>query len=387
MSQPSFASRALLVAAVFGILYQIAYGQRPSGAAVFPAAGAGRPRRSRADDRLHPFAREPKPDNAGVIDVAAEPRDRGRDAEAPSEMSAAGWKDILIRTYQSIPGDRVFALAAGVTYYVLLSLFPALTALVSIFGLFGDTRVIEAQIDSLAGIIPADALGIIHEQLDRLAAQGEATLGLAFILGLATSLWTANAGVKAMFDALNVVYGERERRGFVRLNLLSLLFTVGLLVFTLFALGAVVILPTMLNLLFLGGDTEWLIALLRWPALLVVVVLGLSVIYRYGPSRADPKWRWVSWGGAAAASLWLIVSMLFSWYVANFGNYNETYGSLGAVIGFMVWVWLSVSVVLLGGELNAEMEHQTARDTTTGTPLPLGMRGAEMADTVGAAQD
>ncbi|MBL9034966.1 MAG: YihY/virulence factor BrkB family protein [Rhodospirillaceae bacterium] len=302
-------------------------------------------------------------------------------------MSAAGWKDILIRTYQSIPGDRVFALAAGVTYYVLLSLFPALTALVSIFGLFGDTRVIEAQIDSLAGIIPADALGIIHEQLDRLAAQGEATLGLAFLLGLATSLWTANAGVKAMFDALNVVYGERERRGFVRLNLLSLLFTVGLLVFTLFALGAVVILPTMLNLLFLGGDTEWLIALLRWPALLVVVVLGLSVIYRYGPSRADPKWRWVSWGGAAAASLWLIVSMLFSWYVANFGNYNETYGSLGAVIGFMVWVWLSVSVVLLGGELNAEMEHQTARDTTTGTPLPLGMRGAEMADTVGAAQD
>ena len=222
--------------------------------------------------------------------------------------------------------------------------------------------------------------------LGRLTAQGNTALGFAFVAGLLTSFWSTNAGVKAMFDALNVVYGESERRSFLKLNALSLLFTAGLLVFTIVAIAAIVILPTVLNVLFLGYSTEWAIALLRWPALFVIVVLGLSMIYRFGPDRADAKWRWVSWGSVIAALLWMLVSMAFSWYVANFGNYNETYGSLGAVIGFMVWTWLSVSVVLLGGEFNAEMEHQTARDTTTGAPRPMGRRGAEMADTLGAAQ-
>jgi membrane protein len=349
-------------------------------------AGRSRLRRAGPDSSLHPFARDPKSDNANPLEVAAEPGDRGRAADRPSELNARGWKDILLRTYKSISSDRVFALSAGVTYYILLALFPALTALVSIFGLFGDTAVIEEQVDSLALVIPAGGLDIIHQQLDRLTAQGSGTLGFAFIAGLLTSLWSANASVKAMFDALNVVYGERERRSFIKLNALSLLFTAGLLVFTIVAIAAIVVLPTILNVLFLGYSTEWAIALLRWPALFVIVVLGLSVIYRYGPDRADAKWRWVSWGSTFAALLWMLVSMTFSWYVANFGNYNETYGSLGAVIGFMVWTWLSVSVVLLGGELNAEMEHQTARDTTTGAPMPMGMRKAEMADTLGAAQ-
>jgi membrane protein len=388
MSQPSFASRALLLTTAFAILYQVAYPPRREDepAAEVPARGRSRSRRRQSDPAVHPFARVPKTDNESLLAAVVEPGDRGRAADTPSELTAPGWKDILVRTYQSISSDRVFALSAGVTYYILLSLFPALTALVSIFGLFGDTAAIGSQIDSLAWVIPGGGLDIIHEQLDRLASQKDAALGFAFLLGLGTSLWSANASVKALFDALNVVYGERERRGFFKLNLLSLLFTIGLLIFTVIAIGAIVILPTVLNLVFLGHDTEWLIALLRWPALLVVVVLGLSVIYRFGPSRADPKWRWVTWGSLVATILWLIVSMGFSWYVANFGSYNETYGSLGAVIGFMIWAWLSVSVILLGGELNAEMEHQTARDTTTGAPQPMGLRGAEMADTLGAAQ-
>lgn len=382
MDQPSLSSRTVFLAGFFAVMFALLSAQQAKTAPV----GRPRPRRGGFDEGLHPFAREPKSDNASGLEAAAEPGDRGRSADRPSEMSPRGWKDILLRTYKSISSDRVFSLSAGVTYYILLSLFPALTALVSIFGLFGDTAVIEQQVDSLALIIPAGGLDIIHQQLDRLTAQANSALGFAFILGLLTSLWSANASVKAMFDALNVVYGERERRSFIGLNALSLLFTAGLLIFTVIAIAAIVILPTILNVLFLGYSTEWAIALLRWPALFVIVVLGLSVIYRYGADRADPKWRWVSWGSALAALLWMLVSMAFSWYVANFGSYNETYGSLGAVIGFMVWTWLSVSVVLLGGELNAEMEHQTARDTTTGAPLPMGLRQAEMADTLGAAQ-
>ena len=379
--QPALNSRTVFLTGFFAFMFSL-LSQR----AMTARAGRPQPRRSGPDSDLHPFAREPKSDNAGTLDVATEGGDRGRSADRPSEMSPRGWKDILLRTYKSISSDRVFALSAGVTYYILLSLFPALTALVSIFGLFGDTKVIKEQVDSLALFIPAGGLDIIYQQLDRLTAQDNGTLGFAFIAGLLTSLWSANASVKAMFDALNVVYGERERRSFLQLNALSLLFTAGLLIFTVIAISAIVILPAILNVLFLGYSTEWAIALLRWPALFVIVVLGLSVVYRYGPDRADPKWRWVSWGSVLAALLWMLVSMGFSWYVANFGNYNETYGSLGAVIGFMVWTWLSVSVVLLGGELNAEMEHQTARDTTTGAPMPMGMRQAEMADTLGAAQ-
>lgn len=382
MDQESLDSRTVFLAGFFAVTLALLTAHQEK----IAAAATVRPRQGAGDQGLHPFAREPKSDNAGRLQAATEPGDRGRAADRPSEMSPRGWKDILLRTYKSISSDRVFSLSAGVTYYILLSLFPALTALVSIFGLFGDTAIIAQQVDSLALIIPAGGLDIIHQQLDRLTAQDNGALGFAFVLGLLTSLWSANASVKAMFDALNVVYGERERRSFIKLNALSLLFTAGLLIFTVIALSAIVILPTILNVLFLGHSTEWAIALLRWPALFVIVVLGLSVIYRYGPDRADPKWRWVSWGSALAALLWMVVSMAFSWYVANFGSYNETYGSLGAVIGFMVWTWLSVSVVLLGGELNAEMEHQTARDTTTGAPLPMGQRRAEMADTLGAAQ-
>ena len=189
-----------------------------------------------------------------------------------------------------------------------------------------------------------------------------------------------------MFDALNVVYHEKEKRSFIRLNALSLTFTLGLIVFVLLALAVLTIVPLALSYLGLSRVTELLVKLGRWPFLLVVVSLMIALIYSYGPSRDNPQWRWISPGSAFSAIAWLCVSALFSWYTANFGSYNATYGSLGAVIGFMTWLWLSNIVILVGAKINAEIEHQTARDTTVGRPEPLGRRGAVMADTVGAAQ-
>lgn len=316
----------------------------------------------------------------------AEGRDRGRTARRPGEIPAPGWKDILVRTYRSISEDRVMALAAGVTYYVLLALFPGLAALVAIYGMIADPTDIARQLANLSGAIPAEAIEIIRGQLQHLASQSQQALGFAFFGGLLVSMWSANAAIKALFDALNVVYGEREKRNFFKLNALSLLFTAGMILFLVLALIGIVVVPAVLNFLQLGGAGALIINILRWPALLAIVVLGLALLYRYGPDRQNARWRWITWGSVVAAILWLIVSMLFSWYTGNFGNYNKTYGSLGAVIAFMVWTWLSTTVVLMGGELNAEIEHQTVKDSTTGAPRPLGARGARMADTVGEPQ-
>jgi membrane protein len=310
--------------------------------------------------------------------------DRGRLAERPSEIPARGWKDILLRVYQNIGNDHVVALAAGVTFYSILALFPAIAALVALYGLFADPNTISAHLDSLSGILPEGALHVVGDEMKRIAAQGNNTLGVTFIVGLATALWSANAGIKSLFEALNLVNKEPEKRGFIKLNAVSLAFTLAAIVFVLLALGALVVLPIVLNYLGIAAAAELAMKILRWPALLILVMFGLALVYRYGPSRARPKWRWLTWGSAFAAIGWLAVSILFSWYAANFGSYNKTYGSLGAVIGFMIWIWLSIIVVLLGAELNAEIEHQSARDTTTGTPKPIGYRGAEMADTVGA---
>lgn len=310
----------------------------------------------------------------------------GRAARAPSQISVRGWKDILWRIYQKLGNDRVLLVAAGVTFYVLLAIFPAIAAVVAIYGLFADPATISAHLDSASGLLPAGALDIIREQMARIASGASSTLGLAFIGGLLVSLWSANAGIKSLFDALNIVYGEEEQRGFFRLNLISFTFTVLAIVFMLMAIAVIVALPIALDFIGLGNATEIILRVGRWPVLLAGVVFALAVLYRYGPSRSVAQWRWLTWGSGFAALGWIIVSILFSWYAANYGSYNKTYGSLGAVIGFMIWLWLSIIVVLLGAELNAEMEHRTAKDTTTGQPRPMGLRGARMADTLGAAE-
>jgi membrane protein len=227
---------------------------------------------------------------------------------------------------------------------------------------------------------------VARDQLTRVASKGNQTLGLTFISGLAVSLWSANAAMKSLFDTLNIVYDEKEERGFLKLNAMSLAFTLAAIAFVLAALGAIVVMPVVLNYLWLSNFADLVVSIARWPAMLLVVALALACVYRFGPSREAPRWRWITWGSVAAAILWLGASALFSWYAANFGKFNETYGSLGAAVGFMTWIWISAIAILLGAELNAEIEHQTSLDTTTGSPKPIGVRGAHMADTVGAAR-
>jgi membrane protein len=271
----------------------------------------------------------------------------------------------------------------GCCFYALLAVFPAITALVSLYGLFTDPGTISQHLSLAAGILPKGGLDIVQDQINRLTSKGNATLGLGFLFGLVVALWSANAGMKALMDALNVVYDEKEKRGFVWLNLISLSLTLAAIVSLLFAIAAVVVLPLLLNYIGLGGMSEMLLQVLRWPALLVLVITGLTVLYRFGPSRTKPRWEWLSVGTVLAAAAWLVASALLSWYLANFANYDATYGSLGAAIGFMMWLWITSIVILFGAELNSEIEHQTAQDSTTGHEKPIGQRGAAMADTIG----
>ena len=310
---------------------------------------------------------------------------RGRHAETPWQIPWKGWKDIFWRTYEKIGEDRLLAVAAGVVFYGLLAVFPAVTAFVSLYGLFASASAVSDHLAMAAGILPEGAVDILREQIDRLAAKGDAKLSFAFIFGLAVALWSANAGVKAIMDALNVVYEEKEKRGFIKLNLVSLAFTLGAIGSLILAIGAVVILPIALAHLGLQNVTDALFRTARWPILLVVVIVGLAVLYRFGPSRREPRWQWLSVGSIFAATAWLISSALLSWYLTNFANYNATYGSLGAEIGMMIWMWVSSIVILFGAELNSEIEHQTTRDSTVDGNKPLGKRGAVMADTVGKA--
>ncbi len=285
--------------------------------------------------------------------------------ETEDHAPAQGWKDIALHVWRKFNRDRILLISAGVTFYAILAIFPAIAALVSIYGLVSDPKAINQHVSDLRGVLPDGAIDLIAGQVKRLAAKGGGALGVTAMLSLLVSLWSANGGVKSMFDALNIAYEEPERRGILGLNLQSLAFTGGSLLFVILALTGIVVVPVVLQ--FLGvAQGAWYVALLRWPALLVVVVLSLAVMYRFGPSRNRPKWRWLSWGSVVAALLWLLASSLFSWYVGHFGSYNRTYGSLGAAIGFMTWIWISTIVVLLGAELNAEIERQALRPATTG---------------------
>jgi membrane protein len=321
----------------------------------------------------------------GVEDVL-DGSGRGRTAGKPTEIPPRGWKDIAWRVNDGLQNDRVLLVSAGVTFYALLALFPATAAIVSLYGLFADVSTINDHLALISGFLPEGALSVIGDQVKRITLHGQGTLGVAFIGTLGLSLWGANAGTKSIFDALNIIYKEREKRSFLQLTLRSLAFTVGAIILVLTALTGIVAVPLALKML---SIPEWstgsLLTMLRWPVLYVMILFALACLHRYGPSRTHPQWKWVTWGSGLAAAIWIGGSLLLSWYVANFGNYNATYGSLGAVIGFMVWMWLSTVVVLIGGEINAEMEHQTARDTTRGGK-PVGARRARMADEVGEAR-
>ena len=283
-------------------------------------------------------------------------------ANSPLELRPRDWKRILVRTFREFNDDQIPAVAAGVTLFALLSVFPALSAFASLYGLVADVEDVRRQIASLAGLLPGGALTVIGDQLTRLANADHGRLGVAFLISLLLSLWASNAGTKALIAGLNVAYEQRERRNFIRLNLVSLGFTAGAVTFVVLAAAALAVVPDRWAIL-RAPALAWL-PVLRWPALLLVVAGLLSLLYRYGPCRPRARWRWITPGSALASVGWMLMSLLYSWYVANFGHYDRTYGSLGAVFGFMTWIWLSFIVVLFGAELNSEIESQSSAKTT-----------------------
>lgn len=274
----------------------------------------------------------------------------------------AGAFTIFKRAAGGFMDDRVMAEAAGVTFYAMLALFPAIGALISLYGLIADPTTLYTQMQSMAGLIPGGGIDLITDQIKSVTSKPPQALGIGFAIGLATSLWSANAGVKAFLDALNMVYHEKETRSYVKVTLISFCFTIGIILFLVLALGAVVVVPIVLNDVGLGKYAKLLLDLARWPVLLVMLAVALSFFYHYGPNRKQPRWSWISWGTVMAALLWVVASFGFSYYVANFGSYNKTYGSLGAAMGFMTWIWVSAMVVLFGAEINAAIErHAQAR--------------------------
>jgi membrane protein len=282
-------------------------------------------------------------------------------ATSPWQLSWNGWKAVLLRTWEQIGEDRLLATAAGVVFYGLLAIFPAVTALVSSYGLFANPSTIGSNLQSLALMLPEGTFAVVQDQIARVLAKESGTLGMTFIFGLLMAIWSANAGMKAIFDALNVVYEEREERGFFQLNLTSLVFTIASLAGILVMIAGVILVPLALRRLGLGDRGQTIVALGRWPAMFLLLMTALAVLYRFGPDLSHPRWRWFSVGAFTATVLWLAGSSLLSWYLSNFGDYSATYGSLGAAIGLMTWMWMSAIIVLCGAELNSEIDRACGR--------------------------
>jgi membrane protein len=313
----------------------------------------------------------------------AEPM-RGRAARHPHRIPVLGWRDILWRTFREISVDRLPSVAGGVTFYTLLAIFPAIGAFVSLYGLFADIGAVEKQLQEMSSVFPASVVQIVGEQMLRLASQEQAKLGVAFVLSLALSIWSANASMKALFDGLNIAYDEEEKRNYVTKTAWTYAFTFCALLYAVVLAGVLIAAPILLERVGLSAAAVVWIPL-RWLIVLMVTAIAFGLLYRFAPCRARPRWRWVIWGALFGAAAWLLGSLGFSVYVNRVAHYDATYGPLGAVIAFMVWMWFSIMTILVGAELNAEIEHQTAIDSTTGPEKPMGERGAAMADTVGLA--
>lgn len=349
---------------------------------LFAAVGAGLAAGAAITQGLHLRRRPRRPDLSPEAFEAREPG-RGRDAASPRTIPRRGWLDILWRLGAAYFGDRVGFVAGGVTFFTLLALAPSLASFVTLYGLLAPHQVAWDHFYLLYDIMPDGVANFIGDELKRLTVERTGELTLALLGTLLLSLWSANAAVKALFYGLNLAYHETEKRNVVHYNLVCMAFTLGALAFVLVTTLLVVVGPVLAATVGLG---EAIVALspLRWPLLLAIYVAALTLIYRWGPCRARAKWRWLTPGGLVAALLSVAVSALFSWYLAEFANFRRAYGPLGAFMGFLLWTWLSTQMILIGAKLNAEMEHQTAVDTTTGEPRPMGRRGALVADTLGA---
>lgn len=310
----------------------------------------------------------------------------GRDAASPAEMPARGWWQVLKRTYVEAADDNLGLVAAGVAFYGFLALVPALAAMVLTYGLVFDASDVARQMEAVTGQIPADAAKLIQEQLTTVAKTASEKQGFGLAIALALAFYGAMQGAGGLVVALNIVNDEKETRGFVRTTLLNAAVTLAavlLAVAFLLAGSVTAFLEHVVQDLGEGG-----LLAVKLGSLVTAAVLAsaaVAALYRYGPNRASARWSWLTPGSVMATVGLVAATAGFGWYAANFGNYNATYGSLGAVVVLLFWLYLSAYVLLLGAELNAELEHQTARDTTTGPELPLGQRRAKMADEVAAA--
>ncbi len=311
----------------------------------------------------------------------------GRQAETPTDIPAGGWKQILKRTFHQIKEDRIQIVAAALAFYGLLAVFPALIAVISIYGLVADPQQVQEQIEQLAQALPPETATLISSQLTSIVESSSTALGWGAVLAILGALWAVSSGVQQLIKAINIAYNEEETRGFIKMRLVSLALTILLVVFSLISLGIVVALPPILGNLDLGAPAQWAIQIGRFVLLALMFMAALAILYRYAPDRDEPQLRWVSWGAVIATIVWVIASLGFSFFVAQFGNYQETYGALAGVIILMLWFFITGFVVLLGAELNSEMEHQTARDTTTGEERPMGQRDAVKADTLPGETD
>ena len=307
-------------------------------------------------------------------------KSKGHQAGSPLEISKDSWIEILKRVNEERVSDHVGIIAAGMAFYGLLSIFPIMIAVVSIYGFFADPTEVPKHLQYLAEFLPAGALDLFAGRLTDLAETSNASLSFGFIGSILAALWGSTKGTKALIKGLNIAYDEDEGRGFLELTLLSLVVSIGLIGAVLSALFLITGLPALLAVVPLGAQLEQYLTLLRWPFLALALILGLAVLNRYCPHRDQPRWRWVTVGSIVASVLWIALSLAFSFYVENYASYNKTYGNLGSVVVLLLWLHFSAMIILIGAELNAEIEFQTEVDTTTGPAQPMGSRGAVKAD-------
>jgi len=310
---------------------------------------------------------------------------RGRDAASPADIPVHGWWQIAKRVVAEIGNDRVGIISAGVAFYMMLAMVPAIGSVIAVYSLVSDPSDVQNQLDNLSGVVPPDALELIDDELTDVVSR-ESVAGWGLVIGICITLWGASKAMDALIIALNVAYNETNKRNFVTRKLVGLGLTLAAVLFFVIVVLLIGGVPTVLAFAGLDSDTETILSLLRWPVILLAAMTGMAILYRYGPSRKNAKWQWITPGSAIAALVWVLASVGLSWYAGSFGDYNKSYGSLGAVVLLLLWFYLSGFIVMLGAEINSEMELQTARDTTTGHPAPIGDRGAFVADNVAQSE-
>ncbi|MFO7478121.1 MAG: YihY/virulence factor BrkB family protein [Methyloceanibacter sp.] len=306
----------------------------------------------------------------------------GRDATRPLLIPLKGWWQVGQRVWIESGRDNLSVVAAGCAFYALFAVFPGLSALIALYGLTADPATVELQFGMLKSVLPPQAYEIVIDQIRRVAEAPGHSLGWGLVFSLGLAMWSVGNLVQAIFAALNIAYEEPERRSTLRFYLSAFGFALLGIASGALMLLAIVYVPILFAYAGFSSEFEFLARLSRWPLLALLVLLTLALLYRYGPCRRSAKWRWVTVGSLFATVLWLIASAGFSFYVSHFANYDRIYGSLGAAIVLLFWLYLSFYIVLLGAEINAELELQTAEDTTQGRPRPLGERGAFVADHV-----